>query len=128
MSYPVLFTKIILRELFMLSVESRRALEGNAKFYTPVHFPESATVTQLTWAGVDPWDDSWGKLKLIRCDLAGNTYEMALVNSTSSGGSQTDTTISYSSVDNSQYQYYLQMELFGAVGSSAIVQYTSTGP
>lgn len=104
------------------------ALYVNSQFYAPAQLPNGATVTRLTWAGVNPIEAASGQLKLYRCNLAGTINEMASVDSTSGGGEQSDTTISNATVDNSLYQYYLRMELSGAFGYSAIIRYTYSQP
>lgn len=107
---------------------SLTALYVNSQFYAPVQLPNGATITRLTWAGLNPYDGAWGQVKLYRCNLAGTINEMASVDSSLSGAPQHDDTISYATVDNSQYQYYLRMELSGAWGYSAIIRYTWTKP
>ena len=107
---------------------------NNAWFYTGVSLPQGATVTKVTWDAVASGEGSLSQLRLVRRNLAGSVVYMAQCDfsGTTGTGQLTDTTITSSTVDNSQYVYYLDMYLTGpggfAYGGAAIITYTNTGP
>ena len=83
-----------------------------ASFYAPVQLPHGVTVTKVTsyWYDVDSEDIY---CVLVRTNTTGSLNNMAFVSSSGSAGdgSTVDTTIPYSSTDNSLYQYTLYMNI-----------------
>lgn len=82
-------------------------------YLAPVQLPHGATVTKLTFYW---WDGSLseGHCRLYRIDLAGSEWTMATAwtsGDAATPASSEDTAIDYAYVDNSQYAYYLWLEL-----------------
>jgi hypothetical protein len=82
-------------------------------YLAAVQLPHRATVTKLTFYW---WDGSLseGHCRLYRIDLAGSEGTMATAwtsGDAATPASSEDTTIDYAYVDNSQYAYYLWLEL-----------------
>ena len=106
-------------------------------FSAPVSLPHGATVTKMTFHWYD--DDTQG---LSRNGIArlqrtrfgqGNFEEMAYAetpNAASGYGSTSDTTISYATIDNSQYAYWVVWDLpvsgsgISVKGCDVVIEYT----
>ncbi|VGO14645.1 hypothetical protein PDESU_03210 [Pontiella desulfatans] len=106
---------------------------NNAWFYAGVSLPHGATVTSVEWNAVTAGEGDYARLRLVRRTLAGSAAYMAECYSQSGATAVlTDSTISNSTVDNSQYVYYLDMFLTApstlAHGGAAIITYTYPGP
>jgi hypothetical protein len=107
--------------------------DGSSDFYVaPVQLPHRATVTKLTFYW---WDASdWAAAcTLRRNDLAGGTEtQMAYAETFGDTGlgSSVDSTVGFAEVDNSQYAYYLQLQLQDTEmhARGVVIEYTITGP
>ena len=107
--------------------------DGDSDAYVaPVQLPHGATVTKLTFYW---WDGSAvdGRCTLYRNDLTGT--EVVVAEAWTSGSDATshssqDTTMAYATIDNSQYAYYLYLDLpdmvVGVYG--VVIEYTITEP
>lgn len=100
-------------------------------YYAPVQLPHGATVTKMTWY----WSDtstSNGIAALRRGAKIGSYLLMAEAQTTGSGGngSSYDDTISYATIDNQNYTYYLRWSLADTdvKGYYVAIEYTYTGP
>jgi len=103
------------------------------RYYAPVQLPHGATVTGMTWYWYDTSVTTNGAAYLRRGSLTGGLQNaMAQVNTSGSGGdsSGSDTIISYATIDNSQYTYYVAWFLWdsGVSGYTVVIEYTYTGP
>jgi hypothetical protein len=109
-------------------------IDGQSDDYVaPVQLPHGATVTKLTFHW---WDQSSadGNCYLVRFDPATGDQD-ALADAVTSGeagvvDSSQDTTISYASVDNSQFTYHLGLILPDSMVAAfgVFIEYTITGP
>ncbi len=107
-------------------------VDGSSDNYiAPVQLPHGATVTRLTFYWRDT-SSSNGVLSLYRNGLAGTSSLMAYASTSGNAGngSSYDSTISYATVDNSQYSYFLSLGLpdSNVWCYGAIIEYTYTGP
>lgn len=103
-------------------------------FYAPVQLPHGATVTGMTFYW---WDSSSEAVTCtLRLDAMGQAgyfdTPMAQVVSTGSSGSGFGSTgsISYATIDNAHYIYYLKWEIPGSSlgGRGVVIDYTITEP
>ncbi len=88
---------------------------GSDLLIAPVHLPQGATVTKVTFYGYDLHTTNIS-IVLLRSLFHGTTQPImaAHTSSTSAGAyTATDTSISLANVDNSQYSYYVEVELVG---------------
>lgn len=98
-------------------------------FVAPVHLPNGATVTKVV---VYFYDDSSDGSDYVWVWLGRNEHDndfstMAYVFSTDVGdGSNHDDTIDYATIDNSQYSYFLELDLHSTavVAYGVIIEYT----
>ena len=98
-------------------------------FYAPVQLPHGATITKMTFYWWTQLGSS-GKLSLYRNQL-NNYYDLMGFAVTGSGiGSSTDSSISYATIDNSQYAYYFEFEPDDTFCNcyGATIEYTFTEP
>ncbi|RLC76864.1 MAG: hypothetical protein DRI61_12535 [Chloroflexi bacterium] len=100
-------------------------------FYNaPVQLPHGATVTKMTFYWYDTSSDN-GSVVLRRCS-GSSCKEMAEVDTSgSSGDGSSDTSsISYNPIDNSQYTYFLHLDLPDSDVNAyfVVIEYTYTGP
>ncbi len=106
--------------------------DGNSdRYYAPVQLPHGATVTKMTWY----WSDTsiyGGTAALRRGTNTGSYLLMAEVQTSGSGGngSSYDGSISYATIDNQNYTYYLRWSLADTdvKGYYVVIEYTCTGP
>lgn len=112
-----------------IRVTNQDGLSDN--YYAPVQLPHGAVVTRMTFY----WGDSStsdGSGSMGRNNMNLSVWSMAYVTTSGSGGdgSSYDDTISYATIDNSQYSYYLYWILpdSNVSGYGVIIQYTYTGP
>ena len=105
-------------------------------WWAPVYLPNGAVVTEFKVWYFDYTSEANLTVKLIRAQLGTSGVEMAAVTTSGSAGvgDGTDTSISYATVDNSYYVYYIMIQ-FPAVDTSsyitfrgARIKYTTTGP
>ncbi|MHC4624789.1 MAG: hypothetical protein ACYS4W_12900 [Planctomycetota bacterium] len=100
-------------------------------YFAGVQLPHRATVTKVTFYWRDYSSDT-GTTYLYMSNFMGAAYEMATVDTTGTGGngSSYDDTISYATIDNSQYAYYLRLLLpDGLVRAyGVVIEYTYTEP
>ena len=90
-------------------------------FVAPLYLPHGAQLTRISFFWNDTDSDSGhdGAIAVMRSGFFGVESPMAVLTTTGSGqDSTTTTTIDDASIDNSQYQYYIQAELpdWGASG------------
>jgi hypothetical protein len=107
--------------------------DGNSDYFiAPVHLPQGATVTKLTfyWRDNSP---SNGSLVLALSNFQGAAYYMAEAytngQSTTMSSSE-DTSIASGQIDNSQLNYSLTLYLPDSqiIATGAVIEYTITGP
>jgi hypothetical protein len=103
------------------------------RYYAPVQLPHGATVTEMTWYWYDTSATTDGAAYLRRGSLTGGFQNaMAQVDTSGHDGdnSGSDTIISYATIDNSQYTYYVAWFLWdsGIRGYTVVIEYTYTGP
>ncbi|MGD2179139.1 MAG: hypothetical protein PVG71_15110 [Anaerolineae bacterium] len=107
--------------------------DSASDFYlAPLQLPHGAIVTKLTFYW---WDGSLedGYCRLYRIDLAGSEWTMATAHtfgSAATSNGSVDSAVDYPGVDNSQYAYYLWLNLpdnlVAAYG--AVIEYTVAEP
>jgi hypothetical protein len=86
---------------------------ARAHFEAPVHLPQGAQVTKVTFHFNDDSTAANGYARLCRTDLAGNYLDMAYIDSYYAWGyaGRSDTSIESPVVDNSQYAYWVYWDL-----------------
>ncbi|WP_457675268.1 hypothetical protein [Thiolapillus sp.] len=122
-----------------------RSGDNWAEYIAPVTLPDGASVTRLTFYWADGSNND-GDVALLRITLAdGSSQTMATASSTGGSssatgqtiaeGSSVDDTISYSTIDNANYQYYLDFRPMGNDGNGystwlkgVVITYTTTKP
>ena len=106
--------------------------DDSPDYYATVSLPHGATVTRVTCAWVDASIDQDVTCALYRSDLFGSSIEMAEVVSSGSSGSDygADVTIEVPKIDNSNYIYYMEVDLpaLNLALSGVIIEYTFTEP
>jgi hypothetical protein len=120
---------------YMNSGDSLIGLDDLSIFYAPVQLPHGSTVTQVTWYWYDPLDPENSECSMLVSTLDGNQEFMSQIYTEGSAGngSNSDDTISYAVIDNSQYAYYLNWtvrydsdESDGTILYGVIIEYTYT--
>ncbi|MGA1823821.1 MAG: hypothetical protein ACMUIP_04085 [bacterium] len=98
-------------------------------FIAPVSLPHGATITKVTFFWGD-WHEESGQLRLYRNNMNNTSEEMAYVNKGNTGnGSSSDSSISYADIDNSQYSYYLRLDIIQSmIGYGVSIEYAFNGP
>ena len=99
------------------------ALYGDSPglFIAPLYLPHGAQLTRISffWNDTDSDSGADGGITVMRSGFFGVESLMAVLTTTGSGqDSTTTTTIDHATINNSQYQYYIQADLpdWGASG------------
>ncbi len=99
----------------------RYATSGGSEFLTvPIQLPDGATITALTAVICDNTASYNDDVYLYRSDAVSIAHtSTSIAEASTTPFTKTTTTISsgYEVVDNSQYSYYLYMEIHGTPGS-----------
>jgi hypothetical protein len=102
-------------------------------YYAPVQLPHGATVTKIEFYWSDLSGDYNGHCYLYRNDMQAGEDTLGTVDTSGSSGvgSSETSTITNSTIDNSQYAYYLGWDLDGGgdvEGYGVVIEYTITEP
>ena len=102
-------------------------------FTAPAQLPHNCTVTKLTFYWSDLSTANNGALILQRSNMDGSIYDMASTSTSGNSGygSSSDATISYAIIDNSQYTYFLTLNVAADIdikGLAGIIEYVITRP
>lgn len=101
-------------------------------FLAPVNLPHGAIVTNITFHWTDTDVTEGALLQLYRIDLAGGEVPMATLVSIGNpgAGSSSENTIGLSTIDNSQYGYYLWLSLPSTAleAHGVVIEYTIDQP
>ena len=96
--------------------------DGTGDLVAPVHLPHGATVTQVTFYGYDLHDTNVKiTLKRQKFYSGGTSVNLASHTSATNTGeyNAVESSISFATVDNSQYTYYVKVTLVGGTWHSA---------
>jgi hypothetical protein len=102
---------------------------GGCAYVAPVQLPQGATVTKVTAYWADYSSDQEANVFLNRVshgDVTDETLAWMESSGSSGDGSSEDTSISYATIDNSLYAYYVWWGLpdVNLTGKSIVVEYT----
>lgn len=100
----------------------RYATSGGSEFLTvPIQLPDGATITAFTAVICDNTASYDDDVYLYRSDSTAIAHtRTSVAEASTTPFTKTTTTISSEVVDNSQYSYYLYMEIHGTAGSNLI--------
>ena len=107
--------------------------DNNSDFYyTSPQLPHGATITNVTFYWNDTSSIRGGRCALTRHDFNWNQDSMVNIwsDGDSGAGSTYDNSISYATIDNSQYGYFLLWVLqdIDVIGHGVVIEYTYTEP
>ncbi len=106
-------------------------VDGSSDFYfAPVQLPHGATVTRLSFYYADDSATGGGVAELRVNDMDDTFRQMAYVTTVDGQASGYDDTISFATIDNSQYAYYVQCNLDDSDvhAYGVIIEYAYTEP